>query len=942
MPAHAGCGDPENGLALWWKFDDGSGTSAADSSGNGDTGTIEDHGGPPVWGTGIHGGAMLYSTGADGSVGADTSPANLNITGSITLSAWINLSSINAGDIDDVVINKGLTSPDQAYQLKGSQDCTGVSGNDNLVMLISPDGSNLAERCSNTVLQINRWYFIAGVYNASAQTMDVYVNGVIDDGSWDYAGPPAPPAPSSIHNSSHNLEVGQVEGGGSQFHGLIDDVRVYNRALSAAEISSLYNAGYAGDVLFNSDSRVLQYCDGHNWVGMGPVPGAGPQITDGMNATHVLGQSDFTSGGSATTQSGMTQPSSVAYDSANNRLFVADTNNNRVLEFDLSGGITDGMNATHVLGQSDFTSGGSATTRGGMKSPSGVFFDSANNRLFVADTNNNRVLEFDLSGGITDGMNATHVLGQSNFTSGSSATAKNRMSGPYGVFFDSANSRLFVGDSTNNRVLEFDLSGGITDGMNATHVLGQSNFTSGGSARTQSGMKSPRGVFFDSSNNRLFVVDEGNGRVLAFDLSGGITDGMTATHVLGEPDFTSGPISNGPAGMSAPYSVFFDSGNSLLFVADSGNGRVLEFDLSGGISDGMNATHELGEPDLMTYAPATTQAGMFLPTGVFFDSANSRLFVADPVNSRIVDFSFSCTGPSGSEGAMIYNSDNHVMQYCDGYIWEPMGPPLSSGGTGCSNPTGIGGQMKYNSDHHVVQYCNDTNWVPAGGGLAVAPSNGLVGWWKLDDESGSTAADSSGQGNNGTVIGSPSWTSGKIGGALSFNGTTNEVSTSDGNSVKGLTQVTVSAWLKPTAYNPNFAEIYFEPTTVNAGNTRLEILLTPTGGIQMGGRSPDAASYVTWVQTAAAIPLNAWTLVTAVYDSVSGNYSIYLNGVLSASSSSSGSAFTNSNPFATPFIGSEGDTDAYDFIGSIDDVRIYNRALSAAEVWDLYLGTGGT
>jgi len=118
-----------------------------------------------------------------------------------------------------------------------------------------------------------------------------------------------------------------------------------------------------------------------------------------MNAAFVLGQPDFTTGTAATTQAGMSAPSYVAYDSTSQRLFVseASTGNNRVLVYDLSGGFVNGMAASYVLGQPNFTSSGAATTQTGLNGPTGLLYDSTNRRLFVSESLNNRIMIFDVA-----------------------------------------------------------------------------------------------------------------------------------------------------------------------------------------------------------------------------------------------------------------------------------------------------------------------------------------------------------------------------------------------------------------------------------------------------------------------------------------------------------------------------------------------------------------
>lgn len=432
-------------------------------------------------------------------------------------------------------------------------------------------------------------------------------------------------------------------------------------------------------------------------------------ISDGENAVKVLGQADFTTGSSAVTQSGMDGPVGVALDSATNRLFVSDSVNNRVLVFDVAA-ITDGENAVNVLGQANFTSNAVATTQAGMDSPRHFAFDSTNNRLFVAEADNNRVLIFDVAA-ISDGENAANVLGQADFTSGGYATSQSTLDAPTGLAFDSTNNRLFVGEQDNNRVMIFDTAS-ITDGENAIdllgqytsasstatvtytqggdnntirgvtvlgfnspgkalldavnhrlfvsdwannrvlvynlntdnsfpdhtpdNVLGQANFTSNGGAATQSGMSGPVGLTFDSVNNRLFVAEYWNNRVLVFDTAS-ISDGENAAKVLGQPDFLNNGGTTTQAGLRTPNDAAYDAVRNYLFVADSGNNRVLVFDVAA-ITDGENAINRLGQTNYTNNGAATAQARMSDPEGLAIDTVNNRLYVSEWGNNRVLVF----------------------------------------------------------------------------------------------------------------------------------------------------------------------------------------------------------------------------------------------------------------------------------------------------------------
>jgi DNA-binding beta-propeller fold protein YncE len=387
-------------------------------------------------------------------------------------------------------------------------------------------------------------------------------------------------------------------------------------------------------------------------------------ISNGMNASNVLGQANFTSSGTGTTQSTMNFPDGIAFDNTNGRLYLTDNSNNRVLVFDTTT-ITNGMNASNVLGQANFTSGGAATTQSGMNRPLDVTYDNAGNRLFVAEDGNNRVLVFDTTN-ISNGMNASNVLGQANFTSSGTGTTQSGMGNPIGLEFDSVANRLFVGDQSNNRVLVFDTTT-ITNGMNASNVLGQANFTSGGSATTQSGLNDPEvGLSFDSGNNRLYVTDSSNNRIMIFDVAA-ITNGENAVDVLGQTDALGNPsyitasvlnahINN--SGFNTPDGIALDNVNHRLFVIDNSNHRVLVFNLdsSNNLID-HTADFVLGQPDFASSAGAATQSGMYYPDGLAFDSLHNRLFVADAGNTRALVFD-TTTITNGMNASFVLGQPN--------------------------------------------------------------------------------------------------------------------------------------------------------------------------------------------------------------------------------------------------------------------------------------------
>src|SRR5690606_16428666 len=190
------------------------------------------------------------------------------------------------------------------------------------------------------------------------------------------------------------------------------------------------------------------------------------------DAVYVIGRPDFTTQNSSSTVSGSTMlsPSGITFSGSGGgfRIYIADSDFNRVLVF---GSITtNGQSALFALGQSDFTSSASATTQSGLAAPSGLAVDGSN-RLYVADSNNNRVMLWSLPIS-SNNQAANAVLGQGFYFSNGAGVSTTSMDHPAGISIGS-NGNLYVVDRQNNRVLVWTNSI-TTNGQAANIVLGQS------------------------------------------------------------------------------------------------------------------------------------------------------------------------------------------------------------------------------------------------------------------------------------------------------------------------------------------------------------------------------------------------------------------------------------------------------------------------------------
>ena len=199
------------------------------------------------------------------------------------------------------------------------------------------------------------------------------------------------------------------------------------------------------------------------------------------------------------------------------------------------------------------------------------------------------------------------------------------------------------------------------------------------------------------------------------------------------------------------------------------------------------------------------------------------------------------------------------------------------------------------------------------------PHPGLVGWWRFDEGVGGVAEDSSGYGNDGTIYGA-GWVDGKHGEALSFDGTNDYVSVDHHSSLDfGLNPFTVSLWVKQigtSSYYPSYSE----------GTAIHGLTIHGVGGRIQGG---DGANYFD-VSGMFGEDLRGkgWQFLTITYDG--SKFQGYLNG---AAKKTYDWPYGTGNPTQDLLIG---DFWGPNFEGEIDEVRVYNRDLSATEIQEIF------
>ncbi len=401
-----------------------------------------------------------------------------------------------------------------------------------------------------------------------------------------------------------------------------------------------------------------------------------------VGAIMVLGQGDFSMresnrGADDPGDNTLSEPQFVSR--FGDMIFVADRGNHRVLVWN-SLPEEMGEPASIVLGQEDFSdcleNRGITTTLDEMTSglgdenlegftiskpeedtlsqPAGI--EVIDGKLYVADSGNHRVLRWN---GLPsdDGEEPGLVLGQDNLECGEAN--RRGFVGSGSLFFPFAvrsgnDQHVFVADKDNHRILIWNKIP-FNNGWNADVCLGQAGFDEREPNRgdfdhvTPETLSFPTGVFFDPETEKIFVVDQGNNRVLIWNKIPS-NNGAPADLVLGQPDFYSRDVNAGlgekrtsAEGMYFPTDVVF--GRKGLFVSDTGNSRILvwkEFPTE----NGQPADLVIGQVNFSetkfnrggdcTASTLNDPYGMFLEEDLEDEEDPGKLYICDRGNSRVV------------------------------------------------------------------------------------------------------------------------------------------------------------------------------------------------------------------------------------------------------------------------------------------------------------------
>ncbi len=257
------------------------------------------------------------------------------------------------------------------------------------------------------------------------------------------------------------------------------------------------------------------------------------------------------------------------------------------------------------------------------------------------------------------------------------------------------------------------------------------------------------------------------------------------------------------------------------------------------------------------------------------------------------------------------------------------GGPFATVATGITALTYIDTSLLAGTTYfYVVTSVNASGSSAASSEVNATPTD-LSVYLKLNEISGSTATDSSGNNYNASLVNSPVWSTGKLDGALQFDGTDDHLTLPSGI-VNGLSTITISAWINPATvttwqrifdFGTGTTNYMFLSTSSGSGKLRFSIK-TPASGTEQQ------------INSSVNTPIGSWSHVAVVLNGSVG--SLYLNGTLVGSNSAMTYNPTSLGNTNINYLGrSIWSSDPY-YNGKIDEFRIYSRAFNATEIGQLF------
>lgn len=917
------------GLVGYWPLDENTGTSTSDKSGNGFTGTLTNS---PTWtGSGKFGAAVSFD-GAQVSnsdvidVGDQTT---LELT-TFTISGWIYRVGACAWTTCPI-FSKGMSGT-TGYGLEVVE----VGGAYKARLAIR---DNLQQVDGTTTIATNTWYHIAA--SIDGKTVKVYVNGILENEAVQTQTPNFSTETARIGNRNSSNDV--------THNGRLDDIRVYNRALSAAEVRALYDwaAGPVGWWKMDEGTGTTTVDSSGNdstcsFTSMPSQPWVSGKYGRALNFDKT---DDLISCGSASvldTLPSMTVGAWIYPQTNTDWIMIANKSDNgnpdtgwifesnttsRTLELWAS---TTGTQLKRVSANDvypfntwsyvSFTWDGSLTATNvhiyvnGIEVPSYTTSqngtgsrDSDNAQPFVIGNDNFDFVN-DMDGYIDDMRVYNYIRSVEQMVQDMNA------------------GHPLVGTPVGSPIAHWKFDEGYSTTVN--DQTANNNDLTMSTARWTNHGKFDR-AWDGRGDTWLARTDDSD-----FDFAAS-TDYSLSVWVKSDSPNNPGTsevlINKHVAGTNAQgYRLSFNTSGQLVCDIDDDTTSFPE-DTVNSTNDYYDAVwhhviciRDISQGNLYLYVDGKLADTETLDaTGTMANGDNLSLGDEDESN----------------DGDEFFGDIDEVKMYAAALDAEQVKIEYNQGKSQVMGSLSINADGTTASNSAARAYCPPGN---AETNCAAGSDPSPVGEWKLDERTGTTANDTSGNANTGTLTSGPTWIAGKVGSAVAFDGSNDTISLGDLTSTESVSQLTWELWFKAdalTAGNAILAKGNFAGTQT-AWAVASELADADSLAVVISTNTSDLNTFGALGNN--SIQTGVWTHIAAVYDgTLSGNANrlkIYKNGVQQTVTFTGTIPASTQATTSTARIGSASD-DSANFDGIVDHVRIYNYPRTAAQIaWDYNRG----
>lgn len=848
----------DSGLAGYWAMDNGSGTSVTDSSTNGNTGTLT---GGSSWGTGQIGSAVDLD-GTDDYVDM----GDLFYSDAFTVCAWVRADVIDA-NTRNIVLKRntpGVSAGSNEWTLNASTSgFTFTTWTSASVTALNITGS--------TVPSTATWYHVCGVEHGNGRTGYIYLNGTQNASGTQTA---------ALWDTADRVQIGARSAANDNryWNGLVDEVRVYNRGLSADEVADLYRLATPTAV----DTGLKGY-----WSFNGKdVSGTTAYDRSGAGNTGTLTNSPTVTPGKV--------GQALSFNGSNQRVTMSTP-------------VTAApLTITAWIKPSTLSSGvpvailDNASTWNGFYislSSGNINCHSASNNVFSTSSMTGTVSEWQfvscvMASTTSRTVYVNGVAGTTNTTSSSPAATPDNLS--VGAAVRDTADNFFAGSVDEVRVYNVALTAAQ---IQALYKQGQSDEVNTGASQAQGGSR------LDSGLAGYWKLDENTGT----STSDASTNAATGT-LTGGPAWTTGQIGS---------AVDFDGTDDYITSASFPTISA-PYSYSAWIK--LDALPGASEWEVIAKNSTTRNFGVLNNKLVGWNGGSNP--------------SIGGTTLSTSTWYHIINTDDGTTNrvYLNGVLDGSVTSTAGADSAGALSIGSMGAARYFNGSVDEARIYNRTLSVEEVGQLyrltsPTGTDTGLKGYWSFNgkDVSGTTAYDRSGAGNTGTLTSGPTVTPGKIGQALSFDGTDDYVAIAHSNSLALVGDMTIAVWMKVTDFSGYRGILGKTASSVPAP---YDFYLQISNGLPYLYRG-NGTTYAAVAGTVAPAT-GIWQHVVVTMSGTTVTH--YLNGATNGSGTLS---TTTTDTSQAVRIGSRNDGGTM-MKGGLDEVRIYNRAFTESEIVALY------